>query len=165
MVDSITTAEDQYPVAKAQLDEVIDSLGFSDEDYSFFKQFYGIYPKNREEIADKLMAYIRIQFQGGEGKEDGKDMFETFMPPDKANIYFVPEVTRNTYPLQFFQEHIFVNEFEPDEKATEETKKKMDIKVRNWQIKLLDYLVHCVNQGLYSTNFGLVNFFTDAKCN
>ena len=26
-------------------------------------------------------------------------------------------------------------------------------------------MVYCVNQGLYSTNFGLVNFFVDAKCN
>jgi hypothetical protein len=119
-----------------------------------------------KEKVERVMEYIRANFQSAESAGKDGDFFSKFLPENQRMLTSGDSMS-STPALTFFQTYVFTQdeEYPKSESMSEDQRKKADCKTRNFQIKLLDYITYNINEGMYSHNFGLRHFFEIAKCN
>jgi hypothetical protein len=159
VVDSVATIEDQYHPHKLILEDLITSLGNTSEDYLFMETYHGLVPPEAKDFSMHVINYIRVMIEEmGDEKESSpeyenvaKDIAEKMGGRSnydelriKSTSDFFTEVFNN-------MEGIALPKAKPSKK-------------RNWEIKVIDYLVYALNEGLYPSKFSIATFFTVGKC-
>lgn len=119
-----------------------------------------------KEKVERMMEYIRANFQSAETSAKDGDFFSKFLPENQM-MQSNGDSLSSTPALTFMQTYILTpeEEYPKTESMSEDERKKADAKTRAFQIKLLDYITYNINEGMYSHNFGLRHFFEVAKCN